>query len=85
MRKEDYEESIKEEGKFVILTDTSEIYKVFDTPEMAHEYASARVKHTKFNKIDIYVTTGKPITFIDGMRYMDDIKPYQQHHIGLCW
>lgn len=88
----EYEVAIRTSGKYIILVDnvvtgrTQEIQRVFDTPEEAHEYASGRVKHTKTNRIQIYETTGKPRSVI-GTYYTirDDIKPYQQHHIGLNW
>lgn len=51
MTKLDYEEAIKTAGKFIIMVDNSqgynEIFKVFNTPEEAHEYSSERIKHTK--------------------------------------
>ena len=90
MTREAYNEAIKTAGKFIILVDNNrgfddEVLRVFDTPEEAHEYASARIKHTKNNKIEIYTTTGNECRYIDGIRCRDDIKPYQQHHIGLNW
>ena len=84
-----FSKAIAEKGKFIILLDNNngiqEIYKVFDSVDQAHEYCSARIPHRKNNKIDIYITTGNPVTYIDGMKYRDDIKPYQQHHIGVNW
>ena len=96
MTAQDYREAIKAAGKYIILVDSGaknqEIQRVFDTPEEAHEYASARVRHTKTNKIDIYETTGNPCRIMGAWmqaggtcRVRDDIKPYQQHHIGLNW
>lgn len=90
MTKEAYETAIKEPNKFVILLDNSngdsnEILRVFDTLEDAHEYASGRIPHTKTNRIEIYQTTGLECDYVDGIRYRNDIKPYQQHHIGINW
>lgn len=89
MTRTDYDNAIKTAGKFIIMVDRGadydEVLRVFDTPEEAHEYASGRIKHTKNNRIEIYSTTGEECRYIDGIRCRDDIKPYQQHHIGLNW
>lgn len=91
MTKQEYLEAIQTAGKYVLLVDNpstgynTEVQRVFDTPKDAHEYASARIAHTKTNKIDIYETTGQPPRIINGCTYRDDIKPYQQHHIGINW
>lgn len=85
MTDKEYRNAIREEGKYIILVDDREILKTFDTPDAAHEYASAKVRHTKNNKIDIYITTGESITLISGIPCRHDIKPYQQHHIGINW
>lgn len=80
-----YEEAIKEQGKFIILTDKNEIQKVFNTEREAEVYCLTKIKLTKNNKVDLYITTGKPIKIIDGMRYRDDIKPYKNLYIGERW
>lgn len=85
MTSTEYQEAIKEQGKFIILTDTNEVQKVFDTEREAEIYCSTRMKLTKNNKIDLYITTGKPVSVINGMIYRDDIKPRKTLHIGLNW
>lgn len=85
MTREVYQEAIKETNKYVILTDHSKILRVFDTPEDAEDYFMNRMKRTPFNKFDLYITTGKPTSLLDGITVRDDIKPFKNLHIGKNW
>lgn len=79
MKKREYINAIKQPDRYVIVVDSRkgrrEVPEVFDSPEEAHEYASAKVAHLSTNLIEIYKTTGDQLS----------ITPYQEHHIGVSW
>lgn len=80
-----YRETIKEANNFVILTDDSEVLKIFTTESEADIYCSTKMRHTVNNKIDLYKTTGIPTQIIDGIIHRNDIKPLKNLHMGMNW
>lgn len=80
-----YKEAIKEAGKFVILTETSEVYRIFNTEREAEEYCSKKMRLTANNRIDLYITTGLPVYIMDNVIVRADIKTYKILHIGVNW
>jgi predicted HAD superfamily hydrolase len=91
MTKTDYEQAIKQTGKFILISDdaingnVNEVLQVFDTEKEAIEYSSGSMKRTKNNRIDLFITTGNPVKVIDGYTYRNDIEPVRELHVGLNW
>jgi len=85
MTTEAYQNAIKTAGKYIIMIDndygTTEVQKVFNSPEEACKYASGKIKHTKNNKIDIYKTTGMAVK----NKIRNDIVYYQKNYVGSNW